>query len=224
MHKILWSIILICKYHILNLTKVCYTGIILRVKNQAFAYQLKDKRMRVITGSARGRNLKTLPGDDVTRPTTQATKEALFSSIQFELEGKRVLDLFAGSGQLGIEALSRGAAFCTFVENNRQAYKIVEENINNCKMAQQSQLVFSDAVSFLSRRGEYDIALLDPPYNRELVAACLEKLTSNMANDGVIICETAKSEELPNRVNAWNVKKVKPYGKSKLTYYRKDNA
>ena len=75
--------------------------------------------MRVITGSARGRRLETLPGEDVTRPTTESVKEALFSMIQFDIEGRRVLDLFAGSGQLGIEALSRGARSCTFVENNR---------------------------------------------------------------------------------------------------------
>ena len=77
--------------------------------------------MRVITGSARGRRLETLPGEDVTRPTTESVKEALFSMIQFDIEGRRVLDLFAGSGQLGIEALSRGARSCTFVENNRAA-------------------------------------------------------------------------------------------------------
>lgn len=180
--------------------------------------------MRVITGSARGRNLKTLQGDDITRPTTQATKEALFSSIQFELEGKRILDLFAGCGQLGIEALSRGATFCTFVENNRQAYKIVEDNVNACGFSDKSQVVYSDAISFLSRKGMFDIALLDPPYNKELVTNCLEKLTTNMADNGVIICETAKNEELPTKVNNWTVSKEKKYGKSKLTYYRKDNA
>ena len=81
--------------------------------------------MRVITGSARGRRLETLPGEDVTRPTTESVKEALFSMIQFDIEGRRVLDLFAGSGQLGIEALSRGARSCTFVENNRAAKQVL---------------------------------------------------------------------------------------------------
>ena len=179
--------------------------------------------MRVITGKARGRNLITLPGEEITRPTSQSTKEALFSSIQFELEGKQVLDLFAGSGQLGIEALSRGAAFCTFVENNRQAYKIVEQNIKNCKMEDVSSLVFSDASAFLSRKGGWDIALLDPPYNKGLIYDCLEKLTQKMNDDGVIICETARGEELCGSVNGWTVSKEKNYGKSKLTYYRKEN-
>ena len=106
--------------------------------------------MKVITGYARGRNLATLPGADVTRPTTQSTKEALFSSIQFEIEGKRVLDLFAGCGQLGIEALSRGASHCTFVESNRQAYNTVESNIKLCKMEHSSQLVFSLSLIHIS--------------------------------------------------------------------------
>lgn len=178
--------------------------------------------MRVITGTARGRNLATLQGADITRPTTQSTKEALFSSIQFELEGKRVLDLFAGCGQLGIEALSRGARFCTFVENNRQAYAIVEQNISHCKMEEQSSLVFSDAVSFLSRKGTYDIAFVDPPYNRGLIDECLSKLSQHMSDDGVIICESAKNEEFPQSAGDFVITKEKRYGKSKLTYYRKE--
>lgn len=117
--------------------------------------------MRVITGVARGRRLETLPGEDVTRPTTESVKEAVFSMIQFEIEGKNVLDLFAGSGQLGIEALSRGAKKCTFVENNRQAYKVVEENVKHCKLEQGARIVMGDAYAFLSRRDSFDIAFLD---------------------------------------------------------------
>lgn len=180
--------------------------------------------MRVITGTARGRNLATLEGADVTRPTTQATKEALFSSIQFELEDKKILDLFAGCGQLGIEALSRGARHCTFVENNRQAFKIVEDNVKLCKLEDKANLVFSDAVSFLSRKDNFDIALLDPPYNKGLILECLEKLTMLMSADGLIVCESAKGEDFPEEVNGWVITKSKNYGKSKLTYYRKDNA
>lgn len=179
--------------------------------------------MRVITGSARGRNLATLEGENVTRPTTQCTKEALFSSIQFELEDAKVLDLFAGCGQLGIEALSRGASFCTFVENNRQAYKVVESNIKTCNMENCSKLVFSDAVSFLQKKDNFDIAFVDPPYNAGLIEQVMPKLTRLMSPDGVIICETAKDKELAQTVGEWSVSKVKNYGKTKLTYYRKDN-
>ncbi|MBR1763276.1 MAG: 16S rRNA (guanine(966)-N(2))-methyltransferase RsmD [Eubacterium sp.] len=178
--------------------------------------------MRVITGTARGRNLLTLEGEEITRPTSQSTKESLFSSIQFELEGKRVLDLFAGCGQLGIEALSRGAVFCTFVENSRQAYKIVEHNIKTCKMEDVSSLVLSDAVSFLKRKGTFDIAFLDPPYNKGLINECLSFLVSHMSEDGVIICETSKGEELPDSAGDFIKTKEKKYGKTKLTYYRKD--
>lgn len=177
--------------------------------------------MRVITGTARGRNLATLEGADITRPTTQSTKEALFSSIQFELEGKKVLDLFAGCGQLGIEALSRGARHCTFVENNRRAYKVVEDNIALCNMQDSSRLVFSDAASFLLKKDDFDIAFLDPPYSKGLVNDCLERLTQLMNEDGVIICESAKNEKFPENVNSWSISRTKNYGKSKLTYYRK---
>ena len=178
--------------------------------------------MRVITGSARGRRLATLEGEEITRPTSQSTKEALFSSIQFELEGKRVLDLFAGCGQLGIEALSRGAVFCTFVENNRQAYIIVEQNIKTCNMEDMSSLVFSDAVSFLNRKGTYDIAFLDPPYNKGLIDDCLNLLSQRMSEEGVIICETARNEELPEKAGDFSITRERSYGKTKLTYYRKD--
>jgi 16S rRNA (guanine(966)-N(2))-methyltransferase RsmD len=178
--------------------------------------------MRVITGSARGRRLITLEGEEITRPTSQSTKEAIFSSIQFEIEGKRVLDLFAGCGQLGIEALSRGAVFCTFVENNRQAFKIVEQNIKTCNMEDMSSLVFSDAVSFLNRKGTYDIAFLDPPYNKGLIDECLNLLGNHMSDEGVIICETARNEALPEKAGDFCISKEKNYGKTKLTYYRRE--
>lgn len=179
--------------------------------------------MKVITGSLRGRNLETLGGDDITRPTTQSTKEALFSSIQFELEDTKVLDLFAGSGQLGIEALSRGARHCTFVEKDRNAYKIVESNIKKCKIEDASRLVFSDATSFLMKmkKDDFDIAFLDPPYHKGLVKECLPKLVDMMSEDGIIICETAKDESLPTQVGAFKISREKSYGKTKLTYYRK---
>lgn len=177
--------------------------------------------MKVITGSARGRNLETLVGEDITRPTSQSTKEALFSSIQFEIEGKRVVDLFAGCGQLGIEALSRGAAHCTFVESNRDAFKVVEGNVAKCKMQDSARLVFADAKSFLARKDNFDIAFLDPPYRQSLINECLPMLIPMMSDGGVIVCESAKDELLPEEVSGWSVSREKKYGKTKLTYYRK---
>lgn len=175
--------------------------------------------MRVITGLARGRRLQTLSGDDVTRPTTESVKEALFSMIQFDIEGKRVLDLFAGSGQLGIEALSRGAVSCTFVENNRDAMKVVEANVNHCGFSDRSSIVLSDALSFLKRNTGYDIVLLDPPYGKGLIHAALPTIAQNISPDGLIICETARQEELPETVGDFVIDRVRNHGKSKITLY-----
>ena len=177
--------------------------------------------MKVITGSLRGRRLDTLDGEEVTRPTAQSTKEALFSAIQFELEGRKVLDLFAGSGQLGIEAISRGARHCTFVESNKRAYAIVEQNIKKCKIEDKCTLVFSQASSFLMNKNNFDIAFADPPYHKGLIEECLPKLVGMMNDDGVIICESARDEELPENVDGWCVDRVRNYGKTKLSYYRK---
>lgn len=179
--------------------------------------------MRVITGSARGRRLETLGGEDVTRPTAEAVKEAVFSMLQFELEGKSVLDLFAGSGQLGIEALSRGAEHCTFVENNRQAMQVVQNNIARCGFEGSSRTVMSDASAFLSRGGSYDIAFLDPPYRQGIIDKCLPKLFPLMASNGAVVCETSREEDLPDGLCGWRSDRVRTYGKTKITLYRKGN-
>ena len=162
--------------------------------------------MRVIMGSARGRRLETLPGEDVTRPTAESVKEALFSMIQFEIEDKRVLDLFAGSGQLGIEALSRGAAFCTFVENNKKAESVVRSNIAACGFSPASQIVLCDASAFLTG----------------LIEKCMPSLVKLMSEDGIIACETSKEEKLPEKFGSFAVAKERNYGKTKITIYRKE--
>lgn len=179
--------------------------------------------MRVITGACRGRRLETLPGEDVTRPTTESVKEAMFSMIQFEIEDKKVLDLFAGSAQLGIEALSRGARHCTFVENNRQAMKIAQDNISRCRLESQSKVVMSDALAFLARKDNFDIAFLDPPYKQGMIEKCLPMLIPLMSADGIIVCETSRDENLPDSVLGWYADRVRNYGKTKLTLYRKES-
>ena len=119
--------------------------------------------MRVITGLAKGRHLEELPGLD-TRPTTSRVKEGLFSAIQFDIEGRRVLDLFAGTGQLGIEALSRGAAFCDFVDSAPAALKVVQRNVRTCGFEDRAACHGKDFTAFLSRAGEkYGLVFLDPP-------------------------------------------------------------
>ena len=120
--------------------------------------------MRVITGKARGVTLKT-PEGMRTRPTTDRVKEALFSIIQFELPGAKVLDLFGGTGQLGIEALSRGAKSAVFVDEREDACRLIKENLRRTKLEQDAQVVRSDYLAYLSRcREKFNIILLDPPY------------------------------------------------------------
>ena len=120
--------------------------------------------MRVIAGEARGRSLEALPGTDVTRPTLSQVKEAMFSIVQFDLPGARVLDLYAGSGQLGIEALSRGAARCVFLDENREAVNIIMRNCKACGVFDRSRVNIGEAARYLSAcREQFAIVLLDPP-------------------------------------------------------------
>ena len=138
--------------------------------------------MRVIAGTARGKNLQALPGEDITRPTINRVKEAMFSSVQFLVPGARVLDLFAGSGQLGIEALSRGAKSCLFVDRSAEALAVVKANCKTAEVDRQSDIRQGEAESFLANiRGPFDLALLDPPFHHDTVAAVLPLLAAKMA-------------------------------------------
>lgn len=176
--------------------------------------------MRVITGTARGMKLKTLEGLEV-RPTTDQVKESVFNIIQFEVPGARVLDLFAGSGQLGIEALSRGASVAAFVDNSRESVAVVNENLKHTKLSEHATVKNEDALSFLnSTRDTFDIAFLDPPYRKDYVVSVLPALTQKMSDGGVIICETAREEVLPEKVGRFKLHKEYRYGKIKLTVYR----
>lgn len=176
--------------------------------------------MRVITGIARGRKLNTLQGREV-RPTTDQVKEAMFSIIQFEVEGAAVLDLFAGSGQLGIEALSRGARLAVFVEQNRKAQEMVRQNLLSTRLVERSRVTAMDAIAFLQEcRDTFDIALLDPPYNSGLLEKALPLLAPKMSVGGIILCESAPGETLPPKVGDFCIKKEYRYGRIKLTAYR----
>ena len=131
--------------------------------------------MRVISGSARGRRLGELKGME-TRPTTDKVKESLFNIIQFDIEGRRVLDLFGGTGQLGIEALSRGAEHCTFVDQRRDAAALIKENLKATELSDRSRVVQGDSLAFLqSCREKFDLIFLDPPYQEDLLERALEQ-------------------------------------------------
>ncbi len=176
--------------------------------------------MRVITGIARGMRLRTLEGTDV-RPTTDQVKESIFSIIQFEVENARVLDLFAGCGQLGIEALSRGAHSVTFVDNSRASVAVVKENLEHTKLGKNTIVKNEDSIGFLQMtRDVFDIALLDPPYGKGLTEKALPLLAEKMSDSGVIVCETAATEQLPETAGKFSIYREYKYGKIKLTVYR----
>lgn len=176
--------------------------------------------MRVITGSARGRVLKTLEGEDV-RPTTDRVKEAIFSIIQFEIEGREVLDLFAGSGQLGIEALSRGAAYATFTDLSKDAVSVIKSNLLSTGLHKNSAVLQSDAMTFLrNSRKKFDIIFMDPPYSKGILQKALP-LAAEVVNDGgVIVCEHPYGQELPETVGDFALYRSYKYGKLGVTVYR----
>ena len=177
--------------------------------------------MRVITGIARGRRLETLPGD-ATRPTGEKVKESLFSAIQFDIEGRRVLDLFAGSGQLGIEALSRGASGCVFVDKNTEAVKIIRQNLLHTGLAEKSQVLGTDAMTYLTRPGDrFDLVFLDPPYASDLLPV-LEKVVSLVNDGGILVCETDAETALPDRLDRFSVSKTYRFGHTLVWLYRYD--
>ena len=176
--------------------------------------------MRVITGSARGRKLKTLEGDSV-RPTTDKVKESIFNIIQFDIEGRRVLDMFCGCGQLGIEALSRGAASAVFVDISRASIAVTEENLTTTGFRSMSKTVLANSLEYLDRTSEiFDIAFLDPPYHAGIMDDAIERVAPHMADGGIIVCETGEREILPEDVEGFTSKRYK-YGKIALTVYRK---
>ena len=176
--------------------------------------------MRVITGTARGCQLKTLPGEE-TRPTAQRVKEALFSAIQFEIEGRRVLDLFAGSGQLGIEALSRGAAHCLFVDRQPAAVQQIRDNLKAAQLSSKADVRCADALSVLSGTREWDLVFLDPPYAAGLLLPTLERVAPHITPGGVVICETDALSPPPSFLAPLSLQKTYRYGRIHLWLYRR---
>lgn len=177
--------------------------------------------MRVITGTARGRKLITVEGTEVVRPTTDGVKEAIFSAIQFEIEGRTVLDLFAGSGQLGIEALSRGAREAYFVDSAAVSIKAVRENLKSTGLEQNARVVNMPFSAFLKCTGAtFDIAILDPPYNYKIIQKALPILVEKMSENGVIICEHEKECVLPKEIGRFRAVKLLRHSRTSVTIYR----
>ena len=180
--------------------------------------------MRVISGKARGVVLKT-PTGMATRPTADRVKEAIFSIIQFDLPGASVLDLFGGTGQLGIEALSRGAKDAVFVDEREDACKLMRENLKKTKMEEQAQVLRSDYSAYLkSTSKKFDIILLDPPYAEVFLENSLNLITQIdiLQSGGIIVTERPIEKPLLGEFPGYNRSKDYKYGNTLITLFRKD--
>ena len=182
--------------------------------------------MRVITGSARGRKLKAVPGQN-TRPTTDRLKESIFNIIQFDLEGRAVLDLFCGTGQMGIEALSRGAKSAVFVDMSAAAIGVTRENVAHTGFGAQSVIIGGEALQYIgATREKFDIIFLDPPYMTALLEKALQKIAEFdiLRECGIIICECSRKEALPELPAPYVQGRRYEYGDTSVVLYSRSEA
>jgi len=173
--------------------------------------------LRIITGTAKGKKLKTLEGE-ATRPTSERIKEAVFSAIQFDVEGRRVLDLFAGSGQMGLEALSRGASSVMFTDSAREAMEIVKENARNTGFFDRCRYLVSDYRNYIrkaSGKDKFDLVFIDPPYAMQCSLDALKRLCDAglLANGAIAVLESGEEEIDLSELSSFEVIKSTHYGK-----------
>lgn len=179
--------------------------------------------MRVIAGKAKGIQLKT-PVGMRTRPTTDRVKEALFSIIQFDLPGAKVLDLFGGTGQLGIEALSRGAQYAVFTDMQNEACRLIRENLKKTHFEQNARVIQTDYLDFLNHTKEkFDMVFLDPPYAEVFLETAIKRITEIdiLQSGGIIATERPLGKELAAKIDGFERSRDYKYGKIVLTFYRK---
>ena len=180
--------------------------------------------MRIITGSARGTKLVSLEGVE-TRPTSERAKEAVFSMLAFEIADREVLDLFSGSGQLALEALSRGAAHATLVDSSPAAIRVIRQNVEKTHMQAKATVIQSDCETFLNRASAekpYDLIFIDPPYAKRLVPAILETLLKRnlISSRAVLVCESEEDDifEGHDELRAgFDIRKKQHYAKAVVT-------
>ena len=179
--------------------------------------------MRVVSGTARGRRLKEPAGMDV-RPTTDKVKESVFNIIQFDIEGRRVLDLFSGTGQMGIEALSRGASGAVFVDSSASSVRLTKENLRITGLDRSAEVVRSDSIQYLKSCGRFDIIFIDPPYDTDLLDRALDAIFQFdiLKDNGIIICESKADKRLPQAAPPYRSKKEYGYGKIKITVFTRE--
>ena len=180
--------------------------------------------MRVIAGKAKGIVLKT-PDGMLTRPTADRVKEALFSILQFDIPGTKVLDLFGGTGQLGIEAISRGAKSAVFVDAADAPCRLIKENLRRAKMETEGRVVRADYLQFLSQcRETFDIIFLDPPYAEVFLENSIKKISEIdiLQSGGIIVTERPVEKALDLEIDGFSRSKDYKYGRTLITLYRKD--
>ena len=180
--------------------------------------------LRVVSGICKGRPLKAVPGN-TTRPTTDKVKEALFNMIGPYFDGGIGLDLFAGSGGLGLEALSRGLDKVIFIDRDAKAVQIIHENINACKMIEKTEVYRNDAdralKALIKREVRFDYIFLDPPYKKQQLVSLMQKIEEQhlLTGDGVVVCEHSHTIELPEQVGALTQIKHETYGIIAVSIY-----
>lgn len=179
--------------------------------------------MRVITGAARGRKLKEPKNYDI-RPTTDMVKETVFNILQFDIEGRRMLDLFSGTGQMGIEALSRGAAYVTFVDSAAESLRLTKDNLKTVGFEDRAEVIGADSIAFLKGCGKYDIIYIDPPYRSNLAQKALETINEFdiLKENGIIICESMYPSDMPELSAPYKKIRERKYGKILITQYTKE--
>ncbi len=179
--------------------------------------------MRIIAGIAKGRKLITLPGDD-TRPTTDRVKESVFNIVQFDIEGRDVLDLFSGSGQMGIESLSRGAASATFLDMSPKATEVIRKNLSATGFSDRARVVTGDALGFIgSQKEKFDLIFLDPPYGTRLFAKTLAAIMSFdiCREGGIILGECGADTALPEAAEKYAPGRTYTYGRTLVSLYHR---
>jgi 16S rRNA (guanine966-N2)-methyltransferase len=183
--------------------------------------------MRIITGIAKGRKILAPEGID-TRPTSDRVKESVFNRISKKIYGARVLDMFSGTGNLGLESLSRGAQTCTFIEKNKNTHRILVENITSLGSKENSEVYNNDAFDILEKIGrnaaKYDIIFLDPPYSKGLVEKAILKINEiDLLDDGgIIMSEYDENDVIPESLNNIKIYRTEKYGRTKISFWNRE--
>lgn len=175
--------------------------------------------MRIISGQFRGRKLKTLEGMN-TRPTADRVKESLFNILNTKVYDAKVLDLFAGSGSLGLEALSRGAVSCVFVDSSKEAINIIKENVSLCRAENSSKIINKDYLNVIKSTNEvFDIIFVDPPYSKGIEIIVLENAKNILSEEGIVIIETDQTDIPPEEINGLIKYDARKYGRTIISFY-----